>query len=210
MSRAEKIARIQDQIRNEMILAKVSGEPYRRLLDLLGKGTRSGWRHQFITTNWDFLLQREILRLGLTVLPPWLANSHVSHMNGTVEILPNNANRSPFLLEDDPSTQRTWSIEANVVYNKMICGQYFVVVGVSFECDTDRFLLKALGDFEDDLEVGESHWIVLNPDQAALDKVICAIQQHLPRATITPVQRTFGQWLDNRMPELRLLGALAV
>ena len=130
-------------------------------------------------------------------------------MNGTVEVLPDNTNRSPFLLEDDPPSQRTWSVEANITYNKMIWGSYFIVVGVSFECDTDRFLLKALSDVADALAVGESHWIVLNPDDAALKKVVDAIQSHLPSSSINPVKKKFEKWIAEMMPELQYLGIIA-
>jgi hypothetical protein len=85
LPRNVRIERINDQVRAEMDRAEISGRAYRRLLDLLSRGTQTGWRHLFVTTNWDYLLQREILGLGLTVLPAWLRNSHVSHMNGTVE-----------------------------------------------------------------------------------------------------------------------------
>jgi hypothetical protein len=205
--RDAKIELIKKKICKDM--ANVSGIPYRNLLELLQNHTQSGWRHQFLTTNWDYLLQKEIGLLKLKVLPKWLRDSHVSHMNGTAEVLPDNTNRSFFLLEDDPPSQRSWSAEANIAYNKMIWGNYFVVIGVSFECDTDRFLLKALGDVSDVLPVGESHWIVLNPDDVALNKVVNAIQSRLPSASIYAVKNKFGKWLAEKMPELHRLGVIA-
>ncbi len=208
LSREANVDRIRERVRAEMDQVYVSGAPYRQLLELLRHGTQPGWRHQFITTNWDFLLQREILGLGLRYLPKWLHSSHVSHMNGTVEVLADNSNRSPFLLENDPPSQRTWTVEANVTYNEMIWGRHFVVVGISFECNTDRFLLKALGDVSDDLIIGESYWIVLNPDEHALHKVVGTIQRCLPRAKIDPIKKTFLEWLRTKMPELQRLGAL--
>lgn len=209
IQRDTKVERIKKQVSEEMDQKYVSGMPYRKLLKLLQKHTQPGWRHQFITTNWDYLLQREVDSLELKVLPKWLRNSHVSHMNGTVEVMPDNTNRSPFLLEDDLPSQRTWSVEANKTYNEMIWGSYFIVVGVSFECDTDRFLLKALSDVADSLPVGESHWIVLNPDDAALKKVEGTIQNYLPSSSINAVKKKFGKWIAEMMPELQYLGIIA-
>ena len=37
--------------------------------------------------------------------------------------------------------------------------------GMSFECDTDRFLLRVLHKVEDDMPIGKSHWTIVNPDQ---------------------------------------------
>lgn len=206
--RPARVERIKAQMRAEMDRAGVCGEPYRRLLELLRDGTPPGWRHRFLTTNWDYLLQRETLGLLSDVLPDWLDDSHVSHMNGTIEVLDDNANRSPFLLEDDPPSQRTWSVEANVAYNEMICGRNFVVIGVSFECDTDRFLLKALGDAQD-MIIGQSTWIVVNRDDVALKKVNGAIKNRLPSATIELVKREFGEWLSEGMPDLQSRGIIA-
>jgi hypothetical protein len=112
-------------------------------------------------------------------------------------------------LEEDPPSQRTWSVEANITYNEMICGSYFIVVGVSFECDTDRFLLKALSDVEDVMPVGESHWIVLNPDDFALKKVVGEIRKHLPCASINPVKNELAKWIEAMMPELQRLEIIA-
>ncbi len=209
LERDIKVEYIKKQVREEMNQKHVNSFPYKNLLSLLQSHTQPDWRHQFITTNWDYLLQKEILNLELKVLPKWLQNSHVSHMNGTVEELADNSNRSPFLLEEDPPSQRTLSVEANKTYNEMIWGSYFIVIGVSFECDTDRFLLKALGDVEDDMLVGESHWVVLNPDDAALKKVVGAIQKHLPSASVDAVKKEFGVWLSEMMPELKHLGIIA-
>ena len=98
LAREEQIARIKAALRDDMGQASVDCSVIRSLLGLLERHTVPRWRHLFITTNWDYLLQREMPALGLTVQPPWFANTHVFHLNGTVEDLANNAHRSPFLL----------------------------------------------------------------------------------------------------------------
>lgn len=207
--REEKIERIKEQLRIEMDRPEVAGEPYQHLLEQLENRTKPEWGHLFITTNWDFLLQREIQALNLEIQPHWMRNSWVAHMNGSIEVISDESNRSTFLLEEDPSSLREWKPESEVTYGRMIWGRFFVVIGVSFECDTDRFLLKALGDVANNMIVGESHWLVLNPNREHLEKVVRAIRQHLPEVTITPIPLTLGKWLNNQMPELETIGILA-
>jgi len=65
--------------------AYINRSVFKNYLEVLSEKTTSAWKNRFITTNWGFLLQREILGLSLTDLPDWMANSHVYHLNGTVE-----------------------------------------------------------------------------------------------------------------------------
>lgn len=209
MKREEKIERIKITLRKEMERRDIDCSVIRQLLRMLEQSTTEGWKHGFITTNWDFLLQREILSQAWEILPSWLVNSHVFHLNGTVEELEDNSNRSPFLLEEDPSDQRCQTVEANKAFEQMIWQRAFVVVGMSFECETDKFLLSALGRVQDDLPIGESTWIVVNPDQKVLSLSCNKIAARLPRATVKGVRSTLSNWLDNGLPELQARGALS-
>jgi hypothetical protein len=209
LPRDEQIARIKAAIASEMSTTYIDTKDIRLFLDLLDKHTVSPWQHQFHTTNWDFLLQREILALGHKEQPPWCAETHVYHLNGTVEDLPDNTRRSGFVLESDPLHARVSTIEGNVAYGKFIWSQTFVVVGMSFECDVDKYLLSALQRVEDDLPIGESFWIVLNPNLDALSAACSRLQTALPRAKIVGNATTFRAWLGAQLPELRSRGAIA-
>lgn len=178
-------------------------------LETLANRTRPDWRHLFVTTNWDYLLQREILALNLIELPAWMVNNHVFHVNGTAEVLRDNTNRSPFLLEGDRIERRHFTPEANIAYNNMIWQRTFVVVGMSFECAADRFLLSALNRVEDDLPIGESTWFLINRNQWALNKLVERISAALPAATMIPIRTTFESWLRAGLPELRIQGVFA-
>ena len=202
LPREDRINRIKATLRIEMKAPGVNTRSIRTFLSFLQENTAFNWRHLFITTNWDYLLQREIVRLSLSVLPAWLESSHVFHVNGTVEDRLPNHNRSPFLLPEDPKNQRTWSTEANVAFNKMIWQRTFVVVGMSFECATDGYLLHHLNSVEDDLPIGESHWVIVNPDGMALDAAAARIRTALPSAKTTKVCETFAGWNERRFPEL--------
>lgn len=209
LSRDEQIARIKVALVSEMAAASVDTRDIRLFFDILANRTVSPWQHQFHTTNWDFLLQREILSLGHKVQPPWCAETHVYHLNGTVEDLPDNSQRSAFVLESDSLRARVATTEGNIAYNKFIWSQTFVVVGMSFECQVDKYLLSALNRVEDDLPIGESLWIVLNPDPDALSATCAQLHVALPRAKIVSSATTFRAWLDTQLPQLQSRGAIA-
>lgn len=208
LPREEKIERIKETLRKEMGSRTIDGSVIKRLLGILELHTAPNWRNRFITTNWDYLLQQEIETLDLNVQPRWLANSNVFHLNGTVEDLEDNSHRSLFLLEEDPAAQRCSTPEADAAYEQMIWDRTFVVVGMSFECDTDKFLLNALGRVEDDMPIGDSTWVVVNRNPRALELSCSRIARALPRATVKPVCADFNGWLESGLRELQECGAI--
>jgi hypothetical protein len=206
LSRDNLIKKIKATLPKKMDEASTS--VYNKFLSILAKKTQIGWRHRLITTNWDYLLQKAIDEQSFTELPCWLADGWVYHLNGTIENLPDNSQRSPFLLESDPSGQRIVSFEANDAYNKIIWDDSFVVVGMSFECQIDKGLLGALRKVEDHMPVGESWWLIVNSSQKSLERVAQNIQIALPRSKIKTVQSSFESWLDSEMPELEDNGVM--
>ena len=116
LARDEQILRIKATLPVEMQAPGVNTEDIRLFLDLLATRTKPSWLHQFHTANWDYLLQREILALGYTVQPPWCAETHVYHLNGTVEDLPDNSQRSQFILESDSADARVATTEGNIAF----------------------------------------------------------------------------------------------
>lgn len=206
--REKQIDRIKAALIAEMLAPYIDTSDISNFLDILANHTVPPWRHQFHTTNWDFLLQRELLALGLKVQPPWCADTHVYHLNGTVEVLSDNSRRSQFVLESDPLDARFATLEGNIAYNKFIWSRTFVVVGMSFECEVDKYLLSVLNRVEDDLPIGESFWIVLNPNADTLTATCAKLQAALPRATILGVITTFRAWLEAKVPQLQSRGAI--
>ena len=208
LPRSDTIARIKSKVLNEMLASHVCAADIAQFLSILASHTAPPWQHQFFTTNWDYLLQREIFALGLINQPAWCAETHVYHLNGTVENLPNNLNRSEFILETDPPHARTASIEGSKAFNKFIWNRIFVVVGMSFECEADKYLLRSISGVQDDLPIGESSWYILNPNGLDLANTAQRISVALPRAKITMLHKTFRAWLDEKFPELHACGAL--
>jgi hypothetical protein len=84
----------------------------------------------------------------------------------------------------------------------MIWQKIFIVVGMSFECDSDRFLLSAINQVGDDLPIGESFWIIINPDQNILNLLEHRIKNALPRAKIISFCDTFNDWINLNFPGL--------
>lgn len=209
LGRPTLVSRIVEAIRLEMSKPEIDASDIRKFLAFIAAGTNEPWQHQFHTTNWDFLLQREISTLDLQVQPTWLANTHVYHLNGTVEDLPDNQNRSPIVLETDSAQDRTWSIESEVAFSKIMWNTTFVMVGISFECEVDKFILTSLNRVQDDLPIGDSTWILINPNSSALRDSSVRIQAALPCAKLITVKSTFGKWLSLGMPELACLGIVA-
>jgi hypothetical protein len=207
LPRGGRISRIRQTLRVEMDSPIVDTSPYSRMLDVLGRRTATGWRHRFVTTNWDTLLEREVKRACPIDCPPWLESSYVFHLNGTVEDLPDNSRRSCFLLETDPIGTRVAKLESNIAFTDMTWSDCFVVIGMSFECATDNSLLTALGNAR--LPVEGSRWLVLNPDESALDTVCENIQSKLRGATVVGVPNGFAEWLGRRTPELQKMGVLS-
>lgn len=184
-------------------------DSHREFLHLLDLRTVAGGVHVLITTNWDGLLEMALESLWPGVHPGlWLDNMYVAHINGRVERIPNNTAGSPFLLEQDGAVMRNPTPEADKALNLILWSNVVVVVGMSFECDQDKFLLKAIKRHEDNLPVGGATWIVVNANPEDLDKTVHLIRDHLPGADVVSVPLTFEAWVQSGLPELVATGSL--
>jgi len=208
LGREKQISLIKKQLKIEMDSDQVDTLPYKNLLSALSLRTNENWCHLFITTNWDYLLEKEIYNLGLQVLPKWLCDSFVFHLNGTIEELEDNSNRSPFLIETDKASDREKTVETNIAFNKIAWRQFFIVVGLSFRCEMDKFTLSILNTVEDDLPIGESCWIVVNPNETELKDTMSIIQGYLPRAKFYPIEKGLNDWINSGLTELAKVGII--
>ncbi|MDP3515609.1 MAG: hypothetical protein Q8S94_00445 [Pseudohongiella sp.] len=208
-SREEKIGHIKAALRVEVQRGHIDTSSLASFLSNLSSRTSADWRHRIITTNWDILLETEIAALGLADLPKWLADSYVYHLNGTIEEHASTTHLSPFLLEEDGYAQRTQTTEANRIFSYLVWSRVFIVIGMSFECETDRFLLGSLRNIEDEMPIGESTWIVLNPDASALAASSSRIATALPRAKVYSMQIDFKAWIDEGMAPLSSIGVFS-
>ncbi len=208
--REDQIAMIRQAIQQQMSAAHIDTRDIERFLDNLATRTTQGWQHRFHTMNWDYLLAREIgRRFPVGCLKPWwLTSSHVYHHNGTAEMPASDPFRSHLLLESDPKTARLPSPESDSAFQKLVHSSLFIVVGMSFECAVDRFLFQALNRVQDQLRVGESYWLVLNPSVNSLKDTRSKILSALPAASVCARATTFREWVNEGLPELVNRGVL--
>ena len=162
--------------------------------------------HRLFTTNWDHLLQRELLAWinenNGGYAPKFLAtHGTVYHLNGWVE-QGKWQNRSPFMLETDDAQTRVRSHEANVAFNMILWSPLIVIVGMSFECDTDRGLLGALRKYEDDMPIGGAHFVIVDPDERSLCATYAKLAYCFPHGCGTKVKMGLAEWIDAGTPEL--------
>ena len=68
-------------------------------------------------------------------------------------------------------------------------------------------MLASLNKVEDDLPIGDSVWLVLNPDKKVLDISASRIASALPRSRILILPKTFEEWIDEGMGALKDVGA---
>lgn len=199
MPRACRVKLIKKAIRKEITRVPVGVGPYKVMLDLFLTHTDPRYCHALLTTNWDFLLQREISSFCQSAKPKWLYDSHVFHLNGSAEQW---GVRSEMLLETDPPSARKGSHEANKAYNIMLNQKLFIVIGMSFKCPTDKSFLNQLQKHEDFFPAGDATWLVVNNSQSDLLVTGRALTQRFPGCKTVLVCDTFDDWIKKKCPEL--------
>ncbi len=206
VSREAHICMIVDALRSEMGKPSVRCDPYRRLLKIMAESTVDEGHHRLMTTNWDYLLQRELnswIDANQPGYAPRFLSTHgtVYHFNGSVE--PGEfQNRSPFTLETDNASSRRATYEANQAFNLLLWSTLIVIVGMSFECDPDKGLLGALRMHEDNVPIGAAIFFVVDPCKDTLENTFAMLAACFPRAGGVRVNMGLAEWIDAGMPEL--------
>jgi hypothetical protein len=206
ISRGEHVEVITEALREEMDQPSVHSRSYRHLMDLFSTKMKDKIHHRLITTNWDYLLQREVERWiqhNTGGVAPRFLSTHgaVYHLNGTVEV-GDFQNRSPFLLETDSSTLRIRTYEANQAFKFLQWSTLVVIVGMSFECDMDKGLLAALRASEDNLPIGLTHFFVVEPSAETLKETSKKLVTCFPRASVIQVRKGLEEWMCEEASEL--------
>lgn len=202
-TRDEHIAKIKKALKAEMNDPKVHSRPYRGLLEIMHRN-REFCYHLVTTTNWDFLLQKEINwwyeNKSGKVVPEFLADGNVWHFNGTVQ--PDLKNQGPFLLETDGARFRKATFVERQAYSKLYWSNLIVIVGVSFEARVDKGLLGALKSVEDDLPIGKATFLVVDSCKQTNDRTFSNLVHCFPRAEGIQIYQGFEEWVNGGMPEL--------
>lgn len=206
VTRDAHISMIVDAIRDEMSRLPTDDTPYRRLLEVMATRTIDQGHHRLMTTNWDYLLQRDLNNWVQANQPGWAprflsTHGSVYHFNGSAE--PGNfQNRSPFMLETDTASTRRATYESNKAFNDLLWSDLVVIVGMSFECQTDRGLLAALRTHEDNVPIGSALFVLVEPHKETLQATYARLVACFPRAGGVRVHSGFVEWVDSGMPEL--------
>lgn len=206
VTRDAHVQMITDTLREEIERVPRGATPYRRLLDVMSTKTVADGHHRLLTTNWDYLLQRDVLDWVEANTPGCVprflsAPGMVYHLNGSVE-LGGFINRSPFLLETDIPSVRKSAFEANQALNLLLWSTLVVVVGMSFECDMDCGLLGTLRAHEDNVPIGNAFFVIVDPNKEKLESTYAKLAYCFPRAGGITVNKGFVEWMDSGMPEL--------
>ena len=206
VTRDAHVSMIIDAIRDEMSRLPIDDTPYRRLLDVMATRTVDQGHHRLMTTNWDYLLQRDLNNWVQANRPGWAprflsTHGSVYHFNGSAE--PGDfQNRSPFMLETDSVGTRRATYEANQAFNYLLWSDLVVIIGMSFECQTDRGLLAALRAHEDNVPIGSALFVLVEPHVETLQATYAKLTACFPRAGGLRVHSGFSKWIESGMPEL--------
>ena len=206
VARDAHVQMIIDAIRDEMHKLPAEGTPYCRLLDMMATRTVDQGHHRLMTTNWDSLLQRDLNNWVEANRPGWAprfrsTHGSVYHFNGSAE--PGEfKNRSPFMLETDSASVRKATYEANQAFEYLLWSDLIVIVGMSFECQTDRGLLAALRTHEDNVPIGSALFLIVEPHKETLESTYAKLAACFPRAGGLRVHSGFSEWIDSEMLEL--------
>jgi hypothetical protein len=186
LRRTEFEARIREALAAAQAVGLTDGSidpmPLERLLDCLDRRTSHGWRHVFLTTNWNTLLDRVLARRG----------GRVWHLNGSVET-------TGHLDTEIDNRDAAYRVEG---FDYLARAQVCVLAGLSFASRLDRALLERLG--------GKAYraCIVVNEEAADAARAAGLLHDKSPCARITQVHATFENWVRGGLRELRPLGVL--
>ncbi len=206
VARDAHVHMITEALREEIARVPQGMTPYRRLLDIMATKTVAEGHHRLLTTNWDYLLQRDVLNWVEANTPgyaPRFLSTHatVYHLNGSVE--PGDfKNRSPFMLETDSASVRRATFEANQALTLLLWSTLIVIVGMSFECDMDRGLLATLRAHEDNVPIGNALFVIVEPSKETLESTYAKLAYCFPRAGGIRVNQGLAEWIDSGMPKL--------
>ena len=206
VTREAHVSLITETLREEMTRVPQDSPPYRRLLDIMASRTVDQGHHRLLTTNWDYLLQRDIhnwINANRPGYAPRFLSTHgmVYHLNGSIE--PGEfQNRSPFMLETDSAIARKATYEANQALNYLLWSSLIIIVGMSFECDMDRGLLATLRAHEDNVPIGSALFVIVEPNKETLESTYAKLAYCFPRAGGIRVNSGLAEWIDGGMPEL--------
>ena len=178
IGRAALTARICDALARAESHPSVDTRPMEKLIEKLR--ACNGWRHSFVTTNWDGLLERALRAQGFA--PPL-------HLNGSV------AERNVLTAWDDERAREAVP-QAREGLRRLMAADVCVVAGLSLASRLDEGIVARLR--------GKSggRWIVVNHDPAQVRAACELLRAQLPRCRVSALEESFDDWVAAGMPGL--------
>jgi len=190
--------RISEELARAQESAPIDTWPLDSLLLALRKhGNQREWKHLFVTTNWDTVLD-EVLQSHPAHEG---VEASVAHLNGSID------DPSTLFTEADSREARDAAININAGFQNLLKAQVCVVVGISLSNALDQELVARLGSRQD-VPAASGAWLVVNHAPEEVQRVCDVLREHLPRARLIPVTTPFDAWVRGGMPELRELGVI--
>ena len=142
----------------------------------------NGWRHGFVTTNWDELLDRAAARHGFE--PPL-------HLNGSVSA-------RDILVEDDDERARDAVPQARAGLRSLMQADLVVAAGLSLASRLDKALVSRLAGKRG------ARWVVVNHDAGEVRRAREELHRRLPGCSVSAAELPFDAWVAAGLPGLDL------
>lgn len=178
VSRDALVARICEELARAELDPKINTDPVRELLARLGRANH--FRHSFVTTNWDGLLDRELRARGFA---PAL------HLNGSC------AERNILLANDDERAREAVP-QAREGLRRLMDADLVVVAGLSLASRLDEGLVARLRGKRG------GRWLVVNHDAAEVRRTCELLRAQLPQCAVGALNEPFDAWVAHGMPGL--------
>lgn len=178
ITRSELTDRICEELGCAERDAAVDLRPLRALLERLRAA--QGWRHAFVTTNWDGLLERALREHGF---------ERPLHLNGSI------AERN-ILTEPDSDEAREAVPQAREGLRRLVEADLCVVVGLSLSNRLDKGLVRRLA------AKRGGCWLVVNHSAPEVRRTCEELRRQLPAAAVSAVELPFEAWVQAGMPGL--------
>lgn len=178
IDRAELTARICEELARAEADPAVDARPVEKLIEKLKAS--NGWRHSFVTTNWDGLLDRALRAHGFAA---------TLHLNGSV------AERNLLTAWDDERARERVP-QAREGLRRLMDADVCVVAGLSLANRLDEGLVARLRGKRG------GRWLVVNHDAAEVRQACELLRAQLARCEVSAVAEPFDAWVEAGMPGL--------
>jgi len=178
IGREALVARICDQLSRAEMDARIDTDPIRELFVRLASANR--FRHSFVTTNWDGLLDRELRAHGFA---PAL------HLNGSC------AERNILLATDDERAREAVP-QAREGLRRLMDADLAVAAGLSLASRLDEGLVARLRGKRG------GRWLVVNHDAAEVRRTCELLRAQLPQCAVSALNEPFDAWVAHGLPGL--------